>query len=112
MDFEWEAYFGATFPGIYALMATRYMYEYGLSREQMAEVAVKNHFHASFNPLAHFRNRITIEQVLNSSLIADPLRLLDCSPISDGAACVLLAPVEHARKYTDTPIIINACTQA
>lgn len=112
MDFEWEAYFGATFPGIYAMMAKRYMYEYGLTREQLAEVAVKNHYHASFNPLAHFRNRITVDQVLNSNLVADPLRLFDCSPISDGAACVLLAPAEKARKYTDTPIVIKACAQA
>jgi len=72
MDFEWEAYFGATFPGIYAMMARRYMYEYGLTREQLAEVAVKNHYHGSFNPLAHLRNRITVDQVLNSSLVQTP----------------------------------------
>lgn len=112
MDFEWEAYFGATFPGIYALMARRYMYEYSLTREQLAEVAVKNHYHGSFNPFAHFRNRTTVDQVLNSSLIADPLRLFDCSPISDGAACVILTPAENARKYTDTPILVDACVQA
>lgn len=111
MDTEWEAYFGATFPGIYALMAQRYMYEYGLTREQLAKVAVKNHYHASFNPLAHFRNRITVEDVLNSPLVADPLRLFDCCPISDGAACVLLTSADKARKYTDTPIIIEACAQ-
>lgn len=112
MDFEWEAYFGTTFPGIYALIAQRYMHEYGLTREQLANVAVKNHYHASFNPLAHFQNRIKVEDVLNSRLIADPLRLLDCSPISDGAACVLLAPAEDAKKYTDTPIIIETSRQA
>jgi len=112
MDFEWEAYYGTTFPGIYALIAQRYMHEYGLTREQLAEVAVKSHYHASFNPLAHFQNRIEVEDVLSSRLIADPLRLLDCSPISDGAACVLLAPAEDARKYTDTPIIVEASRQA
>ena len=112
MDFEWEAYFGTTFAGIYALIAQRYMHEYGLTREQLAKVAVKNHYHASFNPLAHFQNRIKVEDVLTSRLVADPLRLLDCSPISDGAACVLLAPAEDARKYTDTPIIIEATKQA
>ena len=112
MDFEWEAYFGTTFPGVYALIAQRYMHEYGLTREELAKVAVKNHYHASFNPLAHFQNRITVEDVLNSRLIADPLRLLDCSPISDGAACVLLAPAEDARKYTDTPILIETSRQA
>ena len=112
MDFEWEAYFGATFPGIYALIAQRYMHEYALTREQLANVAVKNHYHASFNPLAHFQNRIKVEDVLNSRLVADPLRLFDCAPISDGASCVLLAPAEDARKYTDTPIIIEASKQA
>jgi len=111
MDFEWEAYFGTTFPGIYALIAQRYMYEYDLTREQLAKVAVKSHYHGSFNPLAHFQNRIKVEDVLNSRLIADPLRLFDCSPISDGASCVLLAPAEDARKYTDTPIIIETSRQ-
>lgn len=112
MDFEWEAYFGATFPGIYSMIARRYMHEYGLTREQLAKVAVKNHYHGSFNPFAHYRNKITVDDVINSSPIADPLRLLDCSPISDGAACVLLTSVENAKKYTDTPIIIEACEQA
>ncbi|UCH37925.1 MAG: thiolase domain-containing protein [Candidatus Bathyarchaeota archaeon] len=112
MDTEWEAYFGATFPGIYAMMARRYMHDYQLTREQLAKVTVKNHHHASFNPLAHFRNRLTVEDVITSRLVADPLRLFDCCPISDGAACVLLTPADKARKYTDTPIIIEACTQA
>ncbi len=112
MDTEWEAYFGATFPGIYALIAQRYMHEYGLTREQLAKVAVKNHYHASFNPLAHFRNRITVDDVLDSPLQADPLRLFDCCPISDGAACVLLTSLDRAKKFTDTPIVIRACAQA
>lgn len=112
MDTEWEAYFGATFPGIYALIARRYMHEYGLTREQLAEVAVKNHFHGSLNPRAHFRNKITMEDVERSPLVADPLRVYDCCPMSDGAACMLLAPVEKAREYTDTPIVIEACAQA
>ncbi|HYB93171.1 MAG TPA: thiolase domain-containing protein [archaeon] len=112
MDFEWEAYVGATFPGVYALMARRYMHEYGLTREQLAEVAIKNHYHASLNPLAHFRNTITIDDVVESTLVADPLRLYDCCPVSDGAACVILVPAEKAKKYTDTPIIIEASAQA
>jgi acetyl-CoA C-acetyltransferase len=88
------------------------MYEYGLTREQLAKVAVKNHYHGSLNPMAHFRSRITVDSVMKSPLVADPLRLFDCSPISDGAACVILAPLDEARKYTDTPITIKACTQA
>jgi acetyl-CoA C-acetyltransferase len=112
MDTEWEAYFGATFPGIYAMMARRYMHDYKLTREQLAKVTVKNHYHASFNPAAHFRNRLTVDDVITSRLVADPLRLFDCCPISDGAACVLLTSADKARKYTDTPIIIEACAQA
>lgn len=112
MDFEWEAYVGATFPGIYALIANRYMHEYGLTREQLAKVAVKNHYHGSLNPRAHFMNRITVEDVLNSPLVADPLRLYDCCPISDGAAALILAPAEKARKYTDTPVLIETVAQA
>ena len=112
MDTEWEAYFGSTFPGIYAMIAQRYMHDYGLTRETLAKVAVKNHYHASFNPLAHFRNKISIDDVLTSPLVADPLRLFDCCPTSDGAACVLLTSLEKAKKYTDTPIIIEACAQA
>ncbi len=112
MDFEWEAYVGVTFPGIYALIAQRYMHEYGLKRETLAEVSVKNHYHGSLNPLAHFRNRITVDDILSSPLVADPLRLLDCCPISDGASCVILAPADEARKYTDTPILIKGVAQA
>lgn len=112
MDYEWEAYFGATFPGVYALMARRYMHEYGLKPETLAKVAVKNHYHGSLNPLAHFRNRITEEDVLSSPIVAYPLRRNDCCPVSDGAACVILAPLDLARKYTDTPIVVKAVAQA
>ncbi|MEM2087640.1 MAG: thiolase domain-containing protein [Thermoproteota archaeon] len=112
MDYEWEAYFGNTFPGVYALIATRYMHEYGLKPETLAKVAVKNHHHGSMNPLAHFRNRITVEDVLSSPVVAYPLRRNDCCPVSDGAACVILAPLDEARKYTDTPIKVEAVAQA
>lgn len=112
MDFEWEAYMGTTFPGIYALIANRYMHEYKLTREQLAKVAVKSHHHGSLNPLAHFQNRISVSDVIKSVLIADPLRLYDCCPVSDGAAALILASAEDARKYTDTPVIIEASSQA
>jgi acetyl-CoA C-acetyltransferase len=112
MDQETEAYAGTTFPGVYALMARRHMYEYGTSREQLAKIAVKNHANAMNNPIAHFHKKITMEDVISSQLIADPLRLLDCSPISDGAAAVILAPADIARKHTDTPVYIKASAQA
>ncbi len=112
MDLEWEAYFGVTFPGLYALMAQRYMHDYGLTREQLALVAVKNHDHGYHNPLAQFRNKITVDDVKNSALVSDPLRLLDCSPITDGAATLVLVPADNARQYTDTPITITGIAQA
>ncbi len=111
-DQEWELFQGITFPGLYALMARRHMFEYGTTEEQMASVAVKNHKNACKNEFAQFRKEITIEDVMNSKAVADPLKLLDCSPISDGAAAVVLAPLEKAKKFNDTPIKIVASTQA
>jgi acetyl-CoA C-acetyltransferase len=105
-DQEWEAFVGATFPALYALMARRHMYEFGTTEEQMAMVAVKNHDFAAKNPVAQYHTKITVEDVLKSPPVCTPLKLLDCSPISDGAACVVLAPAEEAKKYTDTPILV------
>lgn len=87
---EEERVAGAIFPGLYAILARVHMREFGTTREQLASVAVKNHYHASLNPNAQFHSTITIEQVMRSARIADPLRLLDCSPISDGAAAVIV----------------------
>ena len=81
---------GATFPGLYALLCQVHMATYGTTVKQMAAVAVKNHYHASLNPNAQFHNILTVEQVLKSSCVADPLKLLDCSPISDGAAALVI----------------------
>ncbi len=102
-DREYEVYYGATFPALYAMMATAHMQRYGSTREQLAQVAVKNHLHGSLNPHAQFRQKITIEDVLNSVLVADPLRVLDCSPITDGAAAVVLCPLDLARKVAKKP---------
>ncbi len=107
-DQEWEAFKGATFPGLYALMARRHMYEYGTTLEQISQVSVKNHDNAVLNPKAQFRFRVTLEDVMNSTPVADPLRLLHCSPITDGAAAVVLASGEKARKVCDNPVWINA----
>ncbi len=103
---EYEVFHGITFPGLYALIANAYMKKYRLTREHLAMVAVKNHKHGSLNPNAQFQSEITIDTVLTSTLVADPLRLLDCSPVSDGAACVILCPLEMAKKFTDTPVKI------
>ncbi len=111
-DQEWEVFVGATFPGLYALMARRHMYEFGTTEEQLAMVAVKNHHNACFNACAQYKTEITVEDVLKSPPITLPLKLLDCSPITDGAACVILAPAEKARKFTDTPIVVAGTGQA
>ena len=97
-DQEYEGYHGITFPGLYALIARAHMEKYGTTREQLAMVAVKNHHNGSMNPLAQFPFKITVEAVLNSVMVADPLRILDCSPITDGAAAAIICPVEMAKE--------------
>jgi acetyl-CoA C-acetyltransferase len=111
-DREWEGFVGATLPALYALMARIHMEEFGTKAEDLAMVSVKNHRNGVLNPKAQFRSEITIEKALSSPYIAEPLRLFDCSPISDGAAVVILASEDVARKYTDTPVLVSVCTQA
>jgi len=111
-DREWEGFMGATFPGLYAMIARLHMHRYGTTREQLAMVAVKNHHNATMNPKAQYRKEITIDEVINSPLVADPLRVYDCSPITDGAAAVVLAPAELARKFNDAPVYVRASAQA
>lgn len=110
-DREWECFFGATFPALYAMIARLHMHRYGTTREDLAEVAVKNHFNGSKNPISQYQMEVTVDKVLNSPLVSDPLRVLDCSPITDGASAVVLAPTEEAKKYTDSPIRILASAQ-
>ncbi|NPV62254.1 MAG: thiolase domain-containing protein [Methanotrichaceae archaeon] len=111
-DREWECFFGATFPALYAMMARLHMRRFGTTHEQMAMVAVKNHHHACFNPIAQYHMEVTVDDVENSPMVADPLHVLDCSPISDGAAAVILAPTEMAGRLSDTPVRIAASSQA
>ncbi len=103
-DQEYEGYHGITFPGLYALIAVAHMEKYGTTRRQLAEVSVKNHANGSKNPLAQYPFKITVDDVLNSVMVADPLRILDCSPITDGAGAVILCPAETARKK-NLPVI-------
>jgi len=104
-DQEYEVYHGITFPGLYALMARNHMEKYGTTREQLAQVAVKNHENGSKNPLAQFPQKVTVEEVIKSIMVADPLTILDCSPITDGSACLILCPAEMARKLSKKPPI-------
>jgi acetyl-CoA C-acetyltransferase len=107
-DHEWEVVFGATLPALWALIARRHMYEYGTTREQLARVPVQAHEMGAKNPNAHYRNRLTLEQVLGAGPVAEPLGVFDCAPLSDGAAAVVLGPMETARRYTDQPVRIAA----
>jgi acetyl-CoA C-acetyltransferase len=111
-DQEYEGYHGLTFPGLYAMMAVAHMHRYGTTREQLALVAVKNHDNGSRNPLAQFPFKVTVDGVLNSVLVADPLRILDCSPITDGAAAVILCPADMARKAKRPVVRIAGVGQA
>jgi acetyl-CoA C-acetyltransferase len=107
-DQEYECYHGITFPGLYALMARAHMDKYGTTREQLAMVAVKNHHNGSLNPLAQYPFKVSVEAVLNSVMVADPLHILDCSPITDGAAAVVLCSVETAKKLKKPVVRIIA----
>ena len=110
-DAEDEAYHGITFPGLFALMARKHMDKYGTTREQLAKVAVKNHKNGVHNQHAQFKKEITIQDVLDSQLIADPLRLFDCSPVSDASA-VVITNNEKAKEFTDTPIKVTGMGNA
>jgi len=110
-DQEWESATGLTFVALYALLTQAYMKKFGLTREELALVPVKNHKHGLNNPNAQFNAEITVEDVIKSPLIADPLRLLDCSPITDGAAAVILASERVAKKF-ETPVWVLGSGQA
>ena len=111
-DYPFEQFHGITFPGLFALMATAHMDAYGTTQEQMAKVAVKNHHHASLNPKAHLQKEITVESVLASKVVAWPLKMYDCSLITDGASCIILTKPELASRFTDQAIHIIGSGQA
>src|SRR5512136_388329 len=112
LDQEWETVLGATFPALHALIARRHMHEHGTTREQLADVAVKNHKNGSMNPKAQFQREITRETVMGSPMVSSPLRMFDCAPSSDGAAAVVLCPLEVAKNYTEVPVEIIGSGQA
>jgi acetyl-CoA C-acetyltransferase len=111
-DDEFESGVGLTFPGVFALAAVAHMQRYGTTEEDMARVAVKAHKNAASNPLAHFQKEITLEKAMTPKYVAWPLKLFDCSPISDGAAAIVLASDKKAKQYTDTPVKIVGSGQA
>ncbi|MDT7891297.1 MAG: thiolase domain-containing protein [Thermoproteota archaeon] len=105
-NYFWEfENFGMTFPGYYAMYATAYMSVYGATEEDLGEVAIKNHFYGAKNPLAHFQKEITMEDYLKSKYVAWPIKLLDSTPISDGAVTVILASEDAIRKIGSKDVI-------
>lgn len=111
-DYPFEQWHGITFPGLFAMMATAHMQKYGTTEEQMAAVAVKNHYHGSLNPKAHLQKEITLQSAMSSRCVAWPLKLYDCSLITDGASCVIITRPEFTSKYTDQPVHIVGSGQA
>lgn len=105
---EEERQAGVSFAGLYALIAQAYMLQYNVTEEEISSIAVKNHLHGLLNEKAQFKKQITVEQILRGTKIADPLRLLHCSPISDGAAAIVLTSSEIAKKQHKKPIFFAA----
>lgn len=98
---------GRTAPGMFALLATRYLYEHNLTRRILSKVAVKNHYYGSLNSKAHFRKRITEEEADNAPPVAEPLRLYDCTPTTDGSACCILTTEEIAKSLGGDYVLIK-----
>ena len=103
---QFEQPYGGSIPGFYAMVARRHMYEYGTTREQIASVAVNTRAHALLHPNAQMKSPITLEQVLSSKPIADPLRMLDCCLISDAAGAFVVTSAEKARDLRAKPIYL------
>jgi len=111
-DCSGEMRAGNTFASLFAMIARRHMHDFGTKKEHLASVAVKNHANGALNPDAHMRKVITLEQAMKGKVIADPLNIYDCSLISDGAAAVILAPLERAAEFTDKPVRVLGIAQA
>ena len=112
VDQEWESFFGATLTSLYAMIARKHMHDFGTTKEQMASVAVKNHFNGSLNPKAQFQKEIKLDTVMKSPMVSDPLGVFDCAPTSDGAAALVLCDLKKAKKICEKPIKISASAQA
>ena len=98
---------GMLMPAYFALFASRHMHELGTTPEQLAKVAVKNHRNSSRNPFAQYKKVFTLEEIMESRMICDPLTLLQCCPIGDGAAAVVLTSAKKAKQHTTKPVFIK-----
>ncbi|MDH3497855.1 MAG: thiolase domain-containing protein [Gemmatimonadota bacterium] len=106
-EVQWESVFGTTFPAYYALFARRHMHEFGTTRDQLLQVAVKNHHYGAMNPCALFRKEITLEKAKESEEVATPFQVYDCCANADGAACVILASEGAAREIAKKPVWLD-----
>ncbi len=106
-EVQWESVFGTTFPGYYAMFANRHMHEYGTTREQLLQVAIKNHHYGAMNPNALFKKEITMEKALASDPVASPFCVYDCCANADGAACLILAAEDRANEISDNVIWLD-----
>jgi acetyl-CoA C-acetyltransferase len=106
-EVQWESVFGTTFPGYYAMFATRHMHEFGTTREQLLQVAIKNHHYGAMNPNALFRKEITLEKAMASEPVASPFCVYDCCANADGAACVILAAEDRAKQISDKVVWLD-----
>ena len=98
LDREWEAFFGATPAALAAISARKYMKDFNVKKEALAMMSVNDHANASLNPNSHFKNKITLDQALNATSVAEPLNLMDCSPVTDGASAIVLASESYLKK--------------
>ncbi len=111
-DTEFESYYGVTFAGHYAFLASRHFHEYGSSKKHLCKIAMKNHANAVYNPMAQFQRAITEDQYYGALPVAMPMQMLDCCPLTDGAGAIIVVPAEDAKKYTDTPVYVLASAAA
>jgi acetyl-CoA C-acetyltransferase len=106
-EVQWESVFGTTFPGYYAMFATRHMHEFGTTREQLLQVAIKNHHYGAKNPNALFRKEITMDKAMASDPVASPFCVYDCCANADGAACLILAEESRAKEISDRVVWLD-----
>ena len=111
LDTIWESSMGGTLPGNFALMAKAHMRKYGTTKEQLAQVAVKNHNNARLNPRAQYKNKLRVESVLASKLLADPIHIFEGCAASDGAAALVLMAPDVAESYDSEPVYLRASMQ-
>lgn len=107
-DYPFEARQGATFPGLYATIASAHHRAYGTTAEELGAVAVKNHANGARNPHAHFQKEISLAAYLASPMVASPLRRYDCCPFSDGAAALVVAARERMPRPSSEPLVVRA----